>query len=253
MNLNNLTIKAQEVVQRAQQIAIENGQQAMENGHLLKALLDVDEHVAPFILKKLGVNYDIVKQAAERIVQSYAAVNGGEQYMSRELANTLQRANVYLKKLDDEYVALEHLLLALTTGQGEIARLLKDSGLAEKELLLAIRDLRQGQHVTSSSAENRYNALNKYAANLNDLARSGKLDPVIGREEEIRRLLHILARRTKNNPILIGQAGVGKTAIVEGLAHRIVNGDIPEDLKDKEIYALDMGDPHCGGQIPGRV
>ena len=251
MNLNNLTIKAQEVIRRAQQLAIENGQQAIENGHLFKGLLDADEHVTPFILKKLGVNYDIVRQAAERIVQSYAAVSGGEQYMSRELGNTLQRANLYLKKLGDEYVALEHLLLALTTGQDEIARLLKDSGLTEKGLLLAIQDLRKGQQVTSSSAENSYNALNKYAVNLNDRARSGKLDPVIGREEEIRRLLHILARRTKNNPILIGQAGVGKTAIVEGLAHRIVNGDIPEDLKDKEIYALDMGALIAGAKYQG--
>ncbi len=251
MNLNNLTIKAQEVMQRAQQIALENGQQSLENGHIFKGMLDVDEHVAPFILKKLGINYQIVKEATDRIVLSYPKVSGGEQYLSRDAATTLQQANLYLKNFGDEYIALEHILLALVKGKDEVARLLKDSGITEKEMLAAIQDLRKGQKVTSSSAEKSYNSLSKYAINLNERARSGKLDPVIGREEEIRRLLHILARRTKNNPILIGEPGVGKTAIVEGLAHRIVNGDIPEDLKEKEIYALDMGAMIAGAKYQG--
>ncbi len=251
MNLNNLTIKAQEAVQRAQFIATEKQHQAIENGHLLKGILEVDENVTPFVIKKLGVNFSIIKQAVDRMVDSYPTVSGGNQYLSRNATTTLQKAGSYLKEFGDEYIAIEHLLLALLNVNDEVARLLKDSGISEKDLKAAIVDLRKGQRVTSSSAEASYNALNKYAVNLNERARSGKLDPVIGREEEIRRVLHILARRTKNNPILIGEPGVGKTAIVEGLAHRIVNGDIPEDLRDKEIYALDMGALIAGAKYQG--
>ena len=251
MNLNNLTIKAQEAIQRAQFLASEHSHQSIENGHLLQGILEVDENVTPFIMKKVGVNFSILKEAVNRMVQSYPKVSGGSQYLSRTSTNTIQKAGGYLKEFGDEYVAIEHLLMALLNVTDEVARLLKDSGLNAKDLKAAILDLRKGQTVNSSSAETSYNALGKYAINLNKLATNGKLDPVIGREEEIRRLLHILARRTKNNPILIGEPGVGKTAIVEGLAHRIVNGDIPEDLREKEIYALDMGALIAGAKYQG--
>ncbi len=252
MNLNNLTIKSQEAVQRAQQIAMEQQQQAIEVGHLLRGVLEVDENVAPFIFKKLGVNFDAVKQALESIVQSYPKVSGGgNQYFSRTTTEALQKANTYLKTFGDEYVALEHILLGIISVKDSVSQMLKDSGLTEKNLRAAIEELRKGKKVTTSSAEGSYNALNKYAVHLNERARNGKLDPVIGRDEEIRRVLHILARRTKNNPILIGEPGVGKTAIVEGLAHRIVNGDVPEDLRDKEIYALDMGALIAGAKYQG--
>ncbi len=252
MNLNNLTIKSQEAMQRAQQIAMEQQQQAIEVGHLLKGLLEVDESVAPFIFKKLGVNYNAIKQALDSIVQSYPKVSGGgNQYFSRTATEALQKANSYLKTFGDEYVALEHILLGIISVKDSVSQMLKDSGLTEKNLKAAIEELRKGKKVTTSSAEGSYNALNKYAVHLNERARNGKLDPVIGRDEEIRRVLHILARRTKNNPILIGEPGVGKTAIVEGLAHRIVNGDVPEDLRDKEIYALDMGALIAGAKYQG--
>lgn len=251
MNMNNLTIKSQEAIQKAQQTVIENGQQAIEAGHLFWGILEVDENVSPFIFKKLGANFNNIKQAAEAIVQSYPKVSGGTPYLSRTATEILQRANGYLKEFGDEYVALEHLLLALLSFRSDVATLLKDNGLTEKGLKAAIQELRKGGRVTSHSAEETYNALNKYAVNLNERARNGKLDPVIGRDEEIRRVLHILARRTKNNPILIGEPGVGKTAIVEGLAHRIVNGDVPEDLRDKDIYALDMGALIAGAKYQG--
>ncbi len=251
MNMNNLTIKSQEAIQKAQQAVMENGQQAIEAGHLFWGILEVDENVAPFIFKKLGANYNAIKQAAEAIVQSYPKVSGGTPYLSRTATEILQRANGYLKEFGDEYVALEHLLLALLSFRSDVATLLKDNGLTEKGLKAAIQELRKGGRVTSHSAEETYNALNKYAVNLNERARNGKLDPVIGRDEEIRRVLHILARRTKNNPILIGEPGVGKTAIVEGLAHRIVNGDVPEDLRDKDIFALDMGALIAGAKYQG--
>ncbi len=252
MNLNNFTIKSQEAVQRAQQLALGNGQQAMEPGHLLQGILEVDENVTPFVVKKLGVNFDVLKQAVERLVQSYPKASGGSgQYLSRDANEALQRAQNYLKTFSDEYVALEHLLLGILAGRDSAAQMLKDSGVTEKGLIAAIKDLRKGNRVTTNSAEGAYNALNKYAVNLNERARNGKLDPVIGRDEEIRRVLHILARRTKNNPILIGEPGVGKTAIVEGLAHRIVNGDVPEDLRDKDIYSLDMGALIAGAKYQG--
>ncbi|GJM35677.1 MAG: chaperone protein ClpB [Saprospiraceae bacterium] len=253
MNLNNLTIKSQEAMQQAQQIAMEQQHQAIEVGHLLKGMLEVDESVAPFIFKKLGVNFDVIKQALDSIVQSYPKVSGGggSQYLSRTVTEVVQKANTYLKIFGDEYVALEHLMLGIISVKDSVSQMLKDSGLTEKNLKAAINELRKGKKVTTSSAETSYNALNKYAVHLNERARNGKLDPVIGRDEEIRRVLHILARRTKNNPILIGEPGVGKTAIVEGLAHRIVNGDVPEDLRDKEIYALDMGALIAGAKYQG--
>ncbi len=251
MNLNNLTIKSQEAVQRAQQIAMENQHQSIELGHLMKGILETDENVTPFAFKKLGVNVSAVRQAVDSIVQSYPKVSGGEQYLSRTTAEALQKANAVLKEFGDEYVALEHLLFGILKTNDQVAQLLKDSGVSEKGLKAAIQDLRKGSKVTTASAEEAYNALSKYATNLNERARTGKLDPVIGRDEEIRRVLHILARRTKNNPILIGQPGVGKTAIIEGLAHRIVEGDVPEDLADKEIYALDMGALIAGAKYQG--
>ncbi len=254
MNLNNLTIKSQEAIQRAQQFAMEHGNQQIEPGHILAAIMDVDESVTPFVFKKLGVNYDVLKRAADSIVKGYPKVTGGGaagQYFSRTSNEVIQRANTFLKEFSDEYVALEHLLLGILAVKDPVSQMLKDSGVTEKELKNAIRDLRKGSRVTTASAEDSYNALSKYAVNLNERARNGKLDPVIGRDEEIRRLLHILARRTKNNPILVGEPGVGKTAIAEGLAHRIVNGDVPEDLKEKEIWALDMGALIAGAKYQG--
>lgn len=252
MQLNNLTIKSQEALQRAQQLALEQNNQAIELGHILKGIFEVDESVTPFIFKKLGVNINVIKQTLESIVSSYGKVEGGSgQYLSRAGNEALQRANTYLKEFGDEYVAIEHLLLGIFAVKDDVSQMLKDSGVTKKNLKAAIEELRKGSKVTSHSAETNYNALNKYAIHLNERAREGKLDPVIGRDEEIRRVLHILARRTKNNPILIGEPGVGKTAIVEGLAHRIVNGDVPEDLRDKEIYALDMGAMIAGAKYQG--
>ncbi len=251
MNFKNFTIKSQEAVQQAQQIAIEHQNQAMEPGHLLMGILKVDENVSPFIFKKLGVNFNAVQMALESIVKSYPKVSGGTPYLSRTGAEVFQKANAFLKEFKDEYISLEHLLLAILKTKSDVAQLLKDSGVTEKELKAAIQDLRKGSKVTSAGAEGVYNALEKYATNLNERARTGKLDPVIGRDEEIRRVLHILARRTKNNPILVGQPGVGKTAIIEGLAHRIIEGDVPEDLQDKEIYALDMGALIAGAKFQG--
>jgi ATP-dependent Clp protease ATP-binding subunit ClpB len=251
MNLNNFTIKAQEAVQRAQQIAMEQQNPAIELGHLLKGVFEVDESVAPFVFKKLGVNYDILRQAADSMVRSYPQSNGASPYFARPAADALQKAGTYLKEFGDEFVALEHLLLGILATPDSTSQMLKDSGVSEKSLKAAIKELRKGARVTTHSAEDSYNALNKYAVNLNERARSGKLDPVIGREDEIRRVLHILARRTKNNPILIGEPGVGKTAIVEGLAHRIVEGDVPEDLRDKDIYSLDLGALIAGAKYQG--
>lgn len=251
MNFNNLTIKAQEALQRAQQVAMEMQHQAIQPAHLLKGILEVDNSLAPFIFKKLSVNFDMIKKALASILQSYPKVSGGAQHLAPITGQIIQQANTLLKDFGDEYVALEHLLLALLNVNDQVSQMLKDSGVDKKGLISAIKELRKGNTVTSASAENSYNALGKYAVNLNERARSGKLDPVIGRDEEIRRVLHILARRTKNNPILIGQPGVGKTAIIEGLAHRIINGDIPEDLRDKEVYALDMGALIAGAKYQG--
>lgn len=239
MNLNNFTIKSQEAVQKAQQITSEMQHQAIETGHILKGILEVDENVAPFILQKSGVNLNIFKQTLDKIIESYPKVSGGNQYLSQNANKALQKATSLLKELKDEYVSIEHLLLVLLNSGDTISQLLKDNGVKEKDMITAIHELRQGSNVTSQSQEEQYNALKKYANNLNELAKENKLDPVIGRDEEIRRVLQILSRRTKNNPILIGEPGVGKTAIAEGLAHRIIAGDVPENLKEKIIFSLD--------------
>jgi ATP-dependent Clp protease ATP-binding subunit ClpB len=251
MNLEKFTIKSQEAVQRAQQLTTEYGHQAIEPAHLMEGILETDENVTPYVFNKLGVNLNLIKQGVASIIQSYPKVSGGNQYLSRTSNEALQKANSFLKEFEDEYVAIEHILLGILKTKDQVSQLLKDNGVTEKGLITAIRDLRKGSKVTSSSAEDSYNALGKYAVNLNERARQGKLDPVIGRDEEIRRVLHILARRTKNNPILVGQPGVGKTAIIEGLAHRIVEGDVPEDLRVKEIYALDMGALIAGAKYQG--
>jgi ATP-dependent Clp protease ATP-binding subunit ClpB len=251
MNMNNFTIKSQEVVQHAQQLAVTNGNQAIEVGHLLKSLLDTDQNVVPYILKKINANTSIIKSKIDEIVNNYPKVSGGDQYLSQDSNKVLQKANSLLKEYNDEFVALEHIFLAILTTSGEVSDLLKNSGVNEKDAKAAILELRKGSRVTSASAEETYNSLSKYARNLNDLARQGKLDPVIGRDEEIRRILQILSRRTKNNPILIGEPGVGKTAIAEGLAHRIINGDVPDNLKDKIIFSLDMGSLIAGAKYKG--
>jgi len=252
MNTNNMTIKTQEAVQMAQQLAHEHGQQAIEPGHLLQGILKTDDHVANHLLNKLGIRPEVVEQALSSIVASFPKVSGsGNPYFSRDAVAAFQKANDYLKTFDDEFVALEHVIMAILAGKSQTARMLKDLGIKEKDLKAAIIDLRKGERVTSKNAEANYDSLNKYAINLNDRARMGKLDPVIGREEEIRRVLHILARRTKNNPILIGEPGTGKTAIVEGLAHRIIAGDVPEDLRSKELFSLDMGALIAGAKYQG--
>jgi ATP-dependent Clp protease ATP-binding subunit ClpB len=251
MNLNNFTIKSQEAIQQAAQIAAGNDQQAIENGHILKAILEVDENVTPFILKKLGVNQAVFSKAVDAIVNSYPKVTGGQPYLSNSANQTVGKATNYLKDFKDEYVSIEHLLLGILASNDSVSHLMKDNGIKEKELKAAITDLRKGSNVTSQSQEETYNALNKYAINLNAQARNGKLDPVIGRDEEIRRVLQILSRRTKNNPILVGEPGVGKTAIAEGLAHRIIAGDVPENLKSKQVYSLDMGALIAGAKYKG--
>ncbi len=251
MNFNNFTIKSQEAVQKAQQIAQGFGHQQIENAHILKAIFEVDENVTPFILNKLGVNIDIFKQTLENIIQSFPKVEGGELMLSKTANKMLIDASNIAKKMKDEYVSLEHLILAVLNSKGATSQLLKDNGINEKDLTAAILELRKGSKVTSQSAEDTYNSLNKYAKNLNQLANDGKLDPVIGRDEEIRRILQILSRRTKNNPILIGEPGTGKTAIAEGLAHRIVKGDVPENIQNKVIYSLDMGALIAGAKYKG--
>lgn len=251
MNLNNFTIKSQEAVQQALQLATVNGNQAIENGHLLKGILETDENVTPFILKKLNVNIPMFNSALDKIIESYPKVSGGQPYLSNTANQAVAKASTYLKEFGDEYVSIEHLLLAILTTKDTASQLLKDNGVNEKDLKAAIAELRKGAKVTSQSAEETYNALNKYAINLNEQAKKGKLDPVIGRDEEIRRVLQILSRRTKNNPILVGEPGVGKTAIAEGLAHRIINGDVPENLKSKQIFSLDMGALIAGAKYKG--
>ena len=251
MNINKLTTKSQEVVQQASQLAVEGGQQAIEVGHIMKSILALDDTVTPFIVKKQSANLAGIKNSVDDIVSSYPTVSGGEVYFARETSTVMSKAESYLKKFGDDYVAIEHILLAIIDSKNSIQTILKDAGLTYKGVETALKELRKGQRVTTKSAEDSYNALNKYATNLNERARNGKLDPVIGRDEEIRRVLHILARRSKNNPILIGQPGVGKTAIIEGLAHRIINGDVPEDLHDKEVYSLDMGALIAGAKYQG--
>ncbi len=260
MNLNNFTIKSQETLQRAQQLAFDNQNQLIETGHILKALLEENEGVIDYLLKKNDVNIVFLSSKLDDQIKRYPKIAGGEggQVLSRDANNVLMRAGSVIKEFKsparsggDEFVSVEHLLLGLLSGSDDTARLLKEQGVTENGLKSAIKDLRKGSTINSQSAEAQYNALQKYAKNLNELAAAGKLDPVIGRDEEIRRTLHILSRRTKNNPILVGEPGVGKTAIAEGLAHRILDGDVPENLKSKIIYALDMGAMMAGAKYRG--
>ena len=251
MNLNNFTIKAQEAVQQAVQLATQHGQQAIEAVHLLKGVIMTGESVTNFIFQKLGVNIQNLNRVLDAQISSLPKVSGGEPYLSSEANAVLQKAIDYSSKMGDQYVSLEPVILALFTEKSTASQILKDAGVTENELRQAIEELRKGNKVTSQSAEDTYDALGKYAINLNERARSGKLDPVIGRDDEIRRVLQILSRRTKNNPILIGEPGVGKTAIAEGLAHRIVRGDVPENLKSKQIFSLDMGALVAGAKYKG--
>ena len=251
MNFNNFTIKSQEAVQQAVNLVQANGQQAIEPEHLLAGVLKVGENVTNFIFQKLGMNGQQIAVVLDRQIASLPKVSGGEPYLSRDANEILQKAVEYSKELGDEYVSLEAILLALLNVKSTVSTMLKDAGMTDKELRAAINELRQGQKVTSQSSEDTYQSLNKYAVNLIEAARNGKLDPVIGRDEEIRRVLQILSRRTKNNPILIGEPGTGKTAIVEGLAQRILRGDVPENLKNKQLYSLDMGALVAGAKYKG--
>ena len=251
MNFNNFTIKSQEAVQKAVDMATRRNQQSIEPTHLLLGVMDVGESLIGYMFQKLGVNTSLLKTALDREVDSLPKVSGGEPYLSRESNTVLQKAVDYSSKLGDQFVPLEAIIMAILQTSCTASKILKDAGVAEKELGLAIDELRKGQKVKDASAEDTYNSLSKYAINLNERARSGKLDPVIGRDDEIRRVLQILSRRTKNNPILIGEPGTGKTAIAEGLAHRIVRGDVPENLKSKQIYSLDMGALVAGAKYKG--
>ena len=251
MNLKNFTLKSQEVVQAAQQLTQEMGHQQIENEHLFKALLEVDDNVLPFIFKKLQVNFSIIKKLTDSAVESLPKVTGGNMALSPNTSKTLIKAINISKASKDDFVATQHLLMALFDSRGNISKILKDQGITQKNLEESLNQLQKGEKITSASAEDQYNALEKYSKNLNRLAQNGKLDPVIGRDEEIRRLLQIISRRTKNNPILVGEPGTGKTAIAEGLAHRIIDGDVPENLKEKEIFALDMGALIAGAKYKG--
>jgi ATP-dependent Clp protease ATP-binding subunit ClpB len=251
MNFNNFTIKSQEAVQKATEIATAKQNQSIGTSHLLKGMLMVDENVIPYLLKKMNVNLDVFTPELDRILDSLPKVSGGEHFLSNEATKALQKATALSQESRDEFVSLEHLLLGILFANDSTSRLLKENGVTEKDLKTAISQLRKGATVNNQNAEETYNSLEKYARNLNDLASTGKLDPVIGRDEEIRRVLQILSRRTKNNPILIGEPGVGKTAIAEGLAHRIIDGDVPENLKTKQLYALDMGALIAGAKFKG--
>ena len=251
MNFNNYTIKSQEVIQKAQEIAIASEHAQIENSHILKSIFLIEENVSSFLLNKLNVNLDAIKQSLDKIIENLPKKSGGEIYLSHEANQVLLKANSFLKEFNDEYVTVEHILLGLLSIKGVISQLLMDSGVGEKGLKMAIKELRNGSSASSKSAEDNYNSLKRYSRNLNELAKSGKLDPVIGRENEIRRILQILSRRTKNNPILIGEPGVGKTAIAEGLAHRIIDGDVPDNLTSKKIFSLDMGALVAGAKYKG--
>lgn len=251
MNLNKFTIKAQEAVQQAQQLAFDEKNPAIEPVHILKALLSTDEDVIPYLLKKSQANLSLIQSRMNDLIKRLARTEGGDIYLSNSASQALMRAQSSIRDFKDEFVSVEHILLGLLNGKDDTARLLKDAGLSEGTLKQAILELRKGSTIDSQSADTTFNALNKYAINLNERAESGKLDPVIGRDEEIRRVLHILTRRTKNNPILVGEPGVGKTAIAEGIAHRIVSGDVPENLKTKIIYTLDMGALMAGAKYRG--
>ncbi|MAD98581.1 MAG: ATP-dependent chaperone ClpB [Flavobacteriaceae bacterium] len=251
MNINNYTTKSQETIQRAQMLAQGYGHNQIENEHIYKALTEVDNNVLPYIFNKLGINENAITSILDKELERFAKVSGADLMLSREAGKTINQANLEAREMKDDFVSIEHLLLAIFKSKSTIAKVLKDQGVTEQLLKAAITDLRKGERVTSQSAEETYNSLQKYANNLNQMAMDGKLDPVIGRDEEIRRLLQILSRRTKNNPILVGEPGTGKTAIAEGLAHRIVDGDVPDNLKDKLIYSLDMGALIAGAKYKG--
>lgn len=251
MKMENFTIKSQEALQQAFTIAQGYQQQAVENGHLLKGILEQGENISNYLLKKLNVNPVSFQQILDKIIESYPKVSGGDPYLSKDANRAVQKAISISKEMGDQFVSVEHLLLGILTAGDSVSQLMKDNGIIEKELKLAIKDLRKGSKVDSQTAEDTYNSLNRFAINLIEQARAGKLDPVIGRDEEIRRILQILSRRTKNNPILIGEPGVGKTAIAEGIAHRILSGDVPENLKNKQIFALDMGALIAGAKYKG--
>ena len=251
MNFNNFTIKAQEVVQKAVQLTSTNGNQAIEPEHLLKALMAEGDAVVRFIFQKLDINPANVERPLEAALQKLPHVSGSEPYLSNEASKVLEKANDIASKNGDQFVTIEAILMALFDIKSTVSSILKDAGMTRDGLQAAIDELRKGKNATSQSAEEQYNALSKYAVNLNERARQGKLDPVIGRDDEIRRVLQILSRRTKNNPILIGEPGTGKTAIVEGLAQRIVRGDVPENLKMKQVYSLDMGALIAGAKYQG--
>jgi ATP-dependent Clp protease ATP-binding subunit ClpB len=251
MDFSKFTLKTQEAIQKAQQVALEKGHQTIENAHLLRGVMLADTTISPFLLKKLNVNVSMLQQALDKMLESYPKVSGGSMSLSSEANIAINRAQNFLKEFNDEFVAIEHLLLAIGEGNDKASQMMRDAGVSSKELKKAILELRKGQRVTSASQEETYNSLEKYAKNLNKLARDGKLDPVIGRDEEIRRVMQILSRRTKNNPIIIGEPGTGKTAIAEGIAHRIINGDVPENLKTKQIYSLDMAALIAGAKYKG--
>ena len=251
MNFNNFTIKSQEIIQKAQTLAQELNHKQIENEHIFKSITLVDKNVIPFLFKKTNINLESIKTTLDKLLESFAKVSGTNISLSREALTTLNNASIIANKMSDEFVSIEHIFLAIFKSKSKIAQSLKDNGLTQKELNAAIDELRKGEKVTSQNAEETYNAISKYAKNLNQMAMDGLLDPVIGRNEEIRRLLQILSRRTKNNPILVGEPGTGKTAIAEGLAHRIIRGDVPENLKDKKIYSLDMGALIAGAKFKG--
>lgn len=251
MNYNNFTIKSQQAIEKAFQIASGKQQQAVDTGHLLKGVLLEGENITNFLLKKLGVNLQNFTLVVDQIIESYPKVSGGEPYLSREASGALQAATDISNKMGDQFVSLEHILLGLLKEKGQISSLLKENQINEKDLVAAVNELRKGAKVDSQTAEDTFNSLRRFAVDLNERARNGKLDPVIGRDEEIRRILQILSRRTKNNPILIGEPGVGKTAIAEGLAHRIVKGDVPDNLKSKQVFSLDMGALIAGAKYKG--
>lgn len=251
MDFSKFTLKTQEAIQKAQQVALEHGHQTIENAHLLKGIFLADDSVTPFLLKKMNVNVGIVQQTLDKMVTTYPKVSGGTMSLSSEANIAINRAQNYLKEFNDEFVSIEHLFMAIVEGNDKTSQMLRDAGVNVKDIKKALVDLRKGQRVTSASQEETYNSLEKYAKNLNKLARDGKLDPVIGRDEEIRRVMQILSRRTKNNPIIIGEPGTGKTAIAEGIAHRIINGDVPENLKTKQIFSLDMAALIAGAKYKG--
>lgn len=251
MNFNNFTIKAQEAVQKSIEIAQGNNQQMIEPAHILKGIMIVGENVTSFLFNKLTVNSQNLERVVDAEIQSFPRVSGGEPMLSRETNAVFQKAADFAGKMDDQFISIEHLLLGILDEKNSASKMMKDAGISVNQLQSAINDLRKGDKVTSQTAEDTYQALGKYAVNLIEKAREGKLDPVIGRDEEIRRVLQILSRRTKNNPILIGEPGTGKTAIAEGLAYRVVRGDVPENLKSKQIYSLDMGALIAGAKYKG--